>query len=1298
MKRTISILALGLILTLGVAIPSQAQPAFPFSDGAEDEGISSGFWTPDREDSGWGIRATAARTGDQVWSVTTDANWDWLTLAGTVDLTTASNPMLSFWIRSLDGGLNYSVTVSSDGGETWETPQSSTRVNSAEWTRVQWSLESHRTPNVLVSIGAVQWNAGTTLQVDDILIDDAPALQVIRMTEPTNNGFRLSWNESTADDFRQYRIVIDTDASGVLNDRDTGSLVSTRRERRLIDITDKTTNELALDDLVFINTRYFARLYEQDTQDLWNQGSERAESQTTFRTTPEVGPFVQDFEGSFEWASDLPWAVTEETSGEAGHSGTHVWSDSPIESGSANYAPSSNRWLVAEMDLSGVTRPLLRFNHRYTFEQNSDWGYVALSTDNVNWSNIAAYTGIEGLWKTEEINLSSFGRRSQVFLRFQVTSNGAGVERDGWYIDDVEIVDNSATLAFPFVDDVEDATASDQQWINEGWSVEATAAHSGDQVWSITTDNTWDWLTLAGTVDLTVAANPALSFWARSLDGGLNYWVSVSTDGGATFESLQSSTRINSAEWTRFQWSLENYRTPSVLVKIGAIQWNANAVLQIDDILIDDAPGLQVVRMTEPTNNGFRLSWNESTADDFRQYRIVIDTDASGVLNDRDTGSLVSTRRERRLIDITDKTTNELALDDLVFINTRYFARLYEQDTQDLWNQGSERAESQTTFRTTPEVGPFVQDFEGSFEWASDLPWAVTEETSGEAGHSGTHVWSDSPIESGSANYAPSSNRWLVAEMDLSGVTRPLLRFNHRYTFEQNSDWGYVALSTDNVNWSNIAAYTGIEGLWKTEEINLSSFGRRSQVFLRFQVTSNGAGVERDGWYIDDVEIVDNSATLAFPFVDDVEDATASDQQWINEGWSVEATAAHSGDQVWSITTDNTWDWLTLAGTVDLTVAANPALSFWARSLDGGLNYWVSVSTDGGATFESLQSSTRINSAEWTRFQWSLENYRTPSVLVKIGATQWNANAVLQIDDISIDFPPTQLGDVSGDGEVTAFDAALLLRYLVGLRPLGSSGLAAADVTGNGTISPLDGTLILQFAAGIITVFPAESTGGKVVASSGSLEWAEARSGGESNLMVLPLVLGRDARNVTSVQLNADIDPALVAVEGISSSLPSDWQVAHNVEDGELKLVMAGVTPVEAGELAQLRLRLLQPGARAEVDGRGAVNENPVRELASASLGALPAGFALRQNYPNPFNPTTRIQYQLAESGEVRLTVFNLVGQTVRRLVGERQQAGIHAIEWDGRSDAGEQMESGVYLYRLETPGFSQTRKMVMVQ
>ncbi len=89
---------------------------------------------------------------------------------------------------------------------------------------------------------------------------------------------------------------------------------------------------------------------------------------------------------------------------------------------------------------------------------------------------------------------------------------------------------------------------------------------------------------------------------------------------------------------------------------------------------------------------------------------------------------------------------------------------------------------------------------------------------------------------------------------------------------------------------------------------------------------------------------------------------------------------------------------------------------------------------------------------------------------------------------------------------------------------------------------------------------------------------------------------------------------------------------------------------------------------------------------------------ALAQNYPNPFNPSTKIAFTLVRPGEVNLTVHDLTGRPVRRLLAGWTDAGDHAIVWDGRNENGEPVASGVYFYRMETHGRLEAKKMVLLR
>jgi len=88
-----------------------------------------------------------------------------------------------------------------------------------------------------------------------------------------------------------------------------------------------------------------------------------------------------------------------------------------------------------------------------------------------------------------------------------------------------------------------------------------------------------------------------------------------------------------------------------------------------------------------------------------------------------------------------------------------------------------------------------------------------------------------------------------------------------------------------------------------------------------------------------------------------------------------------------------------------------------------------------------------------------------------------------------------------------------------------------------------------------------------------------------------------------------------------------------------------------------------------------------------------PRSFALHQNYPNPFNPTTNVVYELAEAVDVRLEVFNVLGQRVSVLHNGHQSAGTHTAVFDGS-----RLTSGVYLVRMQAGNQTFTRKMMLVK
>jgi len=135
--------------------------------------------------------------------------------------------------------------------------------------------------------------------------------------------------------------------------------------------------------------------------------------------------------------------------------------------------------------------------------------------------------------------------------------------------------------------------------------------------------------------------------------------------------------------------------------------------------------------------------------------------------------------------------------------------------------------------------------------------------------------------------------------------------------------------------------------------------------------------------------------------------------------------------------------------------------------------------------------------------------------------------------------------------------------------------------------------------------------------------------------------------------------------------------------DGEYEFVD---DRVDAGGKYYYKLESVDLAGRTQLHG-------PVMVEMSA-----PQSFVLNQNYPNPFNPSTHIRFELPKAALVTLSVYNSLGQEVRRLVNAQKPAGYHTLVWNGRDQQGKAVPSGIYHYRIQAGDFVATKKMVLAK
>lgn len=332
------------------------------------------------------------------------------------------------------------------------------------------------------------------------------------------------------------------------------------------------------------------------------------------------------------------------------------------------------------------------------------------------------------------------------------------------------------------------------------------------------------------------------------------------------------------------------------------------------------------------------------------------------------------------------------------------------------------------------------------------------------------------------------------------------------------------------------------------------------------------------------------------------------------------------------------------------------------------------------------------------------------------------------------------------DNAVTAFDASIVLRYLVNQLTLNCCQKAAADVTGDGCITNFDASKILQFVIGEFDYFPKK----EAEQTNWLFFYDSDHSGcGKDADCLLPIekycytplntdqvdqdfdavILGDVSGNwgiSTNGKVVADVNFTTRLVEKradgsmvyeVTSTAPEayGWQFTVNTNTPELvtvandgsaslvsgvqgeRIIVAAASATPSHTLGQI---IIQPGAGEVTLDNFVINERSYDASVTLKEGAgsLPSTFVLDDAYPNPFNPSTNISFGLPSAATVHLNIYNILGRKVKTLASGTYEAGTHVIVWDGTNDAGEVVSSGLYFYRMETPEFTTTKKVVLLK
>jgi len=307
---------------------------------------------------------------------------------------------------------------------------------------------------------------------------------------------------------------------------------------------------------------------------------------------------------------------------------------------------------------------------------------------------------------------------------------------------------------------------------------------------------------------------------------------------------------------------------------------------------------------------------------------------------------------------------------------------------------------------------------------------------------------------------------------------------------------------------------------------------------------------------------------------------------------------------------------------------------------------------------------------------------------------------------------PAQYGDITMDGTYLDGDAVDALAMSVGYASFNGITFqdihyALADVDNNHTAGYVHGSFAVSAydAYKILwksldpthNLLPIEGGPAKSAPATGELSIGKRVAVPGSELVSVPLQIA-DAKNVNSVTYEISYDTKLAEVTDVKFSTPKDWLTAYKIENGVVKIVMAGLSSVNVNDLASLTMKMKSKDANVTLSGTAKINDLESKTLAPMSVGEIPASYSLSQNYPNPFNPSTTIRFALPATSHVKLSIYSIDGQLVKTLVDDSKDAGNYSVVWNGTNNLGSQVASGMYIYRIDAGNFVNTKKLMLMK
>lgn len=390
-----------------------------------------------------------------------------------------------------------------------------------------------------------------------------------------------------------------------------------------------------------------------------------------------------------------------------------------------------------------------------------------------------------------------------------------------------------------------------------------------------------------------------------------------------------------------------------------------------------------------------------------------------------------------------------------------------------------------------------------------------------------------------------------------------------------------------------------------------------------------------------------------------------------------------------------------LTNPINLANYSNQILSFDIKyALENNYDYLYVQGSNNGTSWQTLTQFTGTQQ-NWEKVILDISNYATNFYLRFRLISDYSLNLDgVYIDNVMISGlsqVQTVYGDTDSNWIINLKDIQNILEYSVGLNPIPAIDsypwqafrIEAADVDNDGLITATDAYYIYNrlenyespFPVQTGLVYPFVDPGLSITASQNSV-----------------YVNFNDQNNLRAMTLTFSSDDNIEFSELI-------WNPANQniITSANLSTNTVSVLCKEDADIVSNLLILNSNNISEVTHCNGLVNNLPVNlDIQITNLDNVvvtPILTQLMTNYPNPFNPETHIRFSLTKAyTKVKIDIFNAKGQLVRKLLNKELNDGFHSVLFDGRDDNNLILSHGIYYYRMTTPEYTKTRKMVMIK